>query len=206
MSAESAGSFVSKSSVYSLTKAHDRKQKRQSQKSRTILSPDQYAGTLTQPIMEEQEEVDSAYQETLPPNYQGTGNQNVFRTMEHQNVVSNYDTFGKSEAQENSRWEEENYASQAVQEQAAVQNEYNEAVEAQELQALQMLTGCVSEMSSKYEAMARKFTERLDGLESAGASLAQRQEALQEGFQTGSTAHVTLAQQQTMSYSIASDH
>ena len=55
----------SKRSVYSLTKHHDRRQRRVEEKSRGVLSPDT---TLPKPILEE-EEVDQSQQENVEPNY-----------------------------------------------------------------------------------------------------------------------------------------
>jgi hypothetical protein len=54
----------------------------------------------------------------------------------------------------------------------------NNSVEVQELEALQMLTGCMSDISNKYDRMAVRFQERIDHLENTSKNLADKFEKL----------------------------
>lgn len=47
-----------------------------------------------------------------------------------------------------------------------------------ELEALQMLSGCMSEISNKYDKMASRFQEKIENLESTSKHLADKFEKL----------------------------
>ena len=47
-----------------------------------------------------------------------------------------------------------------------------------ELEALQMITSCMSEMSFKYDQMGKRFQEKLESLESTSKNLSRRFEAM----------------------------
>ena len=49
-----------------------------------------------------------------------------------------------------------------------------------------MISGCISEMSSRYEEMGRKFTQKLESLESTSHNLTRKFEALQKGKEDNS--------------------
>ena len=54
----------------------------------------------------------------------------------------------------------------------------NNSAEVQELEALNMLTGCMSDISSKYDMMAMKFQEKIERLETTSKKLEDKFEAL----------------------------
>ena len=47
-----------------------------------------------------------------------------------------------------------------------------------EMEVLYMLTGCISEMSQKYEQMGTRFTNRLESIEKTGKNLQERFDGL----------------------------
>ena len=54
----------------------------------------------------------------------------------------------------------------------------NNSQDVNELEALQMLSGCMSEISSKYDKMAVKFQEKIENLETTSKHLADKFEKL----------------------------
>ena len=59
------------------------------------------------------------------------------------------------------------------------EEEQGEKEDPAELEALQMITSCMSEMSIKYEQMGKRFQEKLDSLEDTSKNLSRRFDALQ---------------------------
>jgi hypothetical protein len=55
----------------------------------------------------------------------------------------------------------------------------NNSHDVQELEALNMLTGCMSDISIKYDRMAVKFQEKIENLESTSKNLADKFEKMQ---------------------------
>lgn len=84
------------------------------------------------------------------------------------------------QAEEKSEHNETNcFATQEVFEQPAAVLVHECKQDASELEALQMITSCISEMSLKYEQLGARFTQKLDQLEAKSHTLNRKFEELQ---------------------------
>jgi tetrahydromethanopterin S-methyltransferase subunit H len=63
-------------------------------------------------------------------------------------------------------------------EERGTNNSRNNSADGQELEVLNMLSGCMSEISVKYDKMTLKFQEKIDHLEITSKSLADKFEKL----------------------------
>ena len=141
---------------------------------------------MAQPIKEEKEEIDYGNKENATANpdrdleavSNGAHAQNVFKTLDQRGELGGT-TWEDGYHGALGQPEDGDLGRAAGQTEPQAQNESEEA-QLEELQQLQVLSGCIKEMSARYEAMANKFQDRIAVLESvnvnADAEAAQQNE------------------------------
>lgn len=137
------------SSVYSLTQHYDRKKKKSHlKKLKSNQNQTPIKGEKVEAIIEEGQENESENNEM-----KGTQGENLKYVIASQNAGEMFKTADNRLDELEGEDEEEDQ---------------------QEMETLNMLTSCISEMSSKYERMGIRFQEKLDNLESTSKNLAER--------------------------------